>query len=235
MEGMDIAEHPLSVKKHIGYLPEIPPLYPQMKVYDYLVFTAEIRGVSNPYKAANAIIDKLHLSEIQNRFIDQLSKGYRQRVGLAQALVHTPSLILLDEPTNGLDPSQRRELRELLQSLSQDGHTIVLSTHILSEIEELCSRVLIIKKGHLVAEHDLLATEDRMMLVELARPSEEFEEEIQNLSCTIESIQNNHYEIRCTDAQREEVARIATHYGLRSFAPTQTLEKIYLSAMRADQ
>ena len=234
LNGLDITQHPLEVKKEIGYLPEVPPLYPQMKVYDYLHFAAELRDVADPSKAVQATLKRLGLWELQHRFIDQLSKGYRQRLGLAQALVHEPSLILLDEPTNGLDPSQRHELRELLRSLANNGHTIVLSTHILSEIEELCSRVLIIKKGHLIAEHELLNTEEQRMLVEILRPSEEFEEEIRALNYTIESIQNNCYEIQCKDNNREDIARIASKYGLRSFTPCKKLETIYLSAMSSE-
>ena len=150
---MDVFENPIEVKERIGYLPENVPLYPELTVEEYLRFVAQIKGVSaaDMPAALERIVAKCGLESVRNRLIRQLSKGFRQRVGLAQALVHDPEVIVLDEPTIGLDPAQIREVRELIRGLGRD-HTIILSSHILPEVSQVCDRVLIINKGRILTE-----------------------------------------------------------------------------------
>ena len=151
--GFDLQEQPVEAKLRIGYLPETPPLYPDMTVREYLRFVARIKGVPPGEQAGRvaAVMKRTHVDDMANRHCGKLSKGYKQRVGLAQALIHNPDVLVLDEPTAGLDPKQIIETRELIRSLAGD-HTIVLSTHILPEVAQTCQRVVIINKGRVVAE-----------------------------------------------------------------------------------
>ena len=150
--GFDVLDQPLEVKKNIGYLPEAPPLYPEMDVTSYLSFVARLKNIPSgdiPGRV-DEVCRRCAISDVRNTIVGKLSKGYRQRVGLAQALIHNPPVLILDEPTSGLDPEQQREARQLIASLSGD-HTIILSTHILSEVEQSCSGVIIINNGEIVA------------------------------------------------------------------------------------
>ena len=152
--GHDIAEEPLEAKKAIGYLPEQPPLYPEMTVREYLLFVAELKGVKHKKDRAamaETAMGRTGLQPVQNRLIRNLSKGYRQRVGIAAALLGEPKVIILDEPTVGLDPAQVIEIRNLIHDLGRT-HTVSLSSHILSEVQTVCDRVLIISAGKLVAQ-----------------------------------------------------------------------------------
>ena len=150
--GFDVFEHPMEVRRRIGYLPETPPLYPEMTVRAYLTFVATLKGV--PRKALKAEVercaDAVGLARESNRVIGNLSKGFKQRVGIAQALLGSPPVLILDEPTEGLDPRQRTELRGLVKSLGQK-HTVILSTHLLHEVAATCDRVLIIDQGKMRA------------------------------------------------------------------------------------
>ncbi|MDF7799523.1 ATP-binding cassette domain-containing protein [Pontiellaceae bacterium B1224] len=150
--GYDIAKHPQEVRRRIGYLPESCPLYPEMRVDEYLKFRASLKGVKISARRAkiNEVKEQCGLTEVGKRIIGQLSKGFRQRVGLADSLVHDPDLLVLDEPTVGLDPFQIRQVRELITQLAE-RHTILLSTHILQEVEAICERILIISDGKIVA------------------------------------------------------------------------------------
>jgi ABC-2 type transport system ATP-binding protein len=150
--GFDVLEQPMEVKKHIGYLPETPPLYPEMEVKEYLTFVGKLKGMSGASLASRVseVAERCNVADVQHKIIAKLSKGYRQRVGLAQAIIHNPDVLILDEPTAGLDPKQINETRDLIRSLAPD-HTILLSTHILPEVEATCEQVLIINKGKLVA------------------------------------------------------------------------------------
>jgi ABC-2 type transport system ATP-binding protein len=154
--GFDVFESPIEVKKRIGYLPETPPIYGDMKVADYLAFVAELKGVEKSKRKprVNLALEKTQLTHVQHRLIQNLSKGFRQRVGIAQALVSDPEVLILDEPTVGLDPKQVAEIRELILEL-RGYHTIILSTHILPEVEATCERVIIINKGQIVAQDSL--------------------------------------------------------------------------------
>jgi ABC-2 type transport system ATP-binding protein len=150
--GYDVVEEPLEAKRRTGYLPETPPIYPDMGVAEYLAFVARIKGVSrrNVKTRVDEIIEKCAVGEVRNRQIGKLSKGYRQRVGLAQALIHQPDVLVLDEPTAGLDPKQIIETRELIKGLGGQ-HTVILSTHILPEVSKTCQRVVVINAGQIVA------------------------------------------------------------------------------------
>ena len=150
--GLDVFTQPIEAKRRTGYLPETPPLYPDMTVREYLDFVAKIKGVA-PKERRNRVastMERTRVADMASRHCSKLSKGYRQRVGLAQALIHNPEVLILDEPTAGLDPKQIIETRDLIRSLGGD-HTIVLSTHILPEVAQTCHRVVIINKGRVVA------------------------------------------------------------------------------------
>src|SRR5271155_3595938 len=152
--GFDVQDHPMEVKKRIGYLPESPPVYPDMEVHEYLEFVGRIKGVPSAdlTRRVLEVSEKCAVADVRKTLIGKLSKGYKQRVGLAQAIIHNPDVLILDEPTAGLDPHQIIETRDLIKSLAARGeHTIILSTHILPEVEQTCERVIIIARGKLVA------------------------------------------------------------------------------------
>ena len=153
ISGYDVLDEPLLTKNKIGYLPETPPLYLDMTVSEYLNFAGLLKQVPN--QKINAAVDnacsKVDINDVKNKVIKALSKGYKQRVGLAQAIIHDPEVLILDEPTIGLDPIQIREVRDLIKSLA-GNHTIVLSTHILPEVDMTCDEVVIIKKGKIIAQ-----------------------------------------------------------------------------------
>jgi ABC-2 type transport system ATP-binding protein len=150
--GFDVFDQPVEAKRRTGYLPETPPLYPDMSVLEYLQFVAKVKGVagSERRERIQTVMRRTRIDDMANRLCAKLSKGYKQRVGLAQALIHNPDVLILDEPTAGLDPKQIIETRQLIKELAGD-HTIVLSTHILPEVSQTCQRVVIINKGRVVA------------------------------------------------------------------------------------
>lgn len=152
IDGHDILREPEEAKKHIGYLPELPPLYMDMTVLEYLEFAAELKELPKKEREASVqkVMDITKLNDVQFRLIKNLSKGYRQRVGLAQAILGFPDIIILDEPTVGLDPKQIIEIRELIRELAKE-HTVILSSHILAEVREVCDYIMIISRGKLVA------------------------------------------------------------------------------------
>jgi len=158
--GCDVVDEPLEAKRHIGYLPELPPVYPDMTVVEYLAFVGRIKGVSRRdlRTRLDEIVARCAVGDVRNRQIGKLSKGYRQRVGLAQALIHNPDVLVLDEPTAGLDPKQIIETRELIKGLAGQ-HTVILSTHILPEVSKTCQRVVVINAGQIVA----VGTPDELM------------------------------------------------------------------------
>ena len=150
--GLNVLDHPLAIKKHVGYLPEQPPLYLDMTVEEYLKFNYDLKGCKlNREKHLEEICEVVKLKDVYKRVIKNLSKGYRQRVGIAQALIGNPEVIIFDEPTVGLDPKQIIEVRNLLRNLGKD-HTVILSTHILQEVQAVCDRIVIINKGKIVAD-----------------------------------------------------------------------------------
>src|SRR6202043_652106 len=150
--GFEVLEQPMEVKRRIGYLPETPPLYPEMETAEYLKFVGQLKGLSGAelQKRIDYVCERCSVADVKNKLLGKLSKGYRQRVGLAQAIIHNPDVLILDEPTAGLDPKQINETRDLIKSLAGD-HTIILSTHILPEVSQTCEQVIIINKGKVVA------------------------------------------------------------------------------------
>jgi ABC-2 type transport system ATP-binding protein len=168
--GFDVIEQSLEVKKRIGYLPETPPLYPEMDVTTYLTFVAKLKGIPSAEiaKRVDEVCGRCAIASVKDTIIAKLSKGYRQRVGLAQAIIHNPPVLILDEPTSGLDPEQQREARQLIASLGGD-HTIILSTHILSEVEHSCSKVIIINNGEIIASDSVANLHSRRGTAETMR------------------------------------------------------------------
>ena len=153
INDIDILNNPVEAKKQFGYLAEGVPSYLDMKVYDFLKFIASIRGYkgSKLYDCLDRVIHQVNLEEVLNKQVDKLSKGFKRRVGLAQAILHDPPILILDEPTDGLDPNQKHEVRQLIKSMANDK-VIILSTHILEEVDAICSRVIVISAGKIIAD-----------------------------------------------------------------------------------
>ena len=186
--GKDMLSDPRACKRMIGYLPEKPPLYDEMSVEDYLFFVCELREVVRKANRAHVeeILELCGLKDMRRRVIGHLSKGYRQRVGIAQALCGSPEILILDEPTVGLDPKQTVEMRELIRRLGED-HTVLFSSHILSEVQQLCSRVIILNEGRMVQSIDLTEKKDDMMKIRLraAAGKEALVNALKGLKCVI--------------------------------------------------
>jgi ABC-2 type transport system ATP-binding protein len=184
--GFDVFDQPIEAKKRTGYLPETPPLYPDMTVREYLTFVAKIKGVRKDVKGrVDEVMKKTWVADMANRHCGKLSKGYKQRVGLAQALIHNPDVLVLDEPTAGLDPRQIIETRQLIRELA-GSHTIVLSTHILPEVAQTCQKVVIINKGKVVAIDTPDALTDRLrggqaLFVIAQGPAADIQRALQNI------------------------------------------------------
>ncbi|HOD38098.1 MAG TPA: ATP-binding cassette domain-containing protein [Candidatus Marinimicrobia bacterium] len=244
--GYDVFEQGLEVKKRIGYLPENPPLYSDMRVREYLTFVARIKGV-NP-KTINAEVDRvaerLSVLEVMDNLISNLSKGYKQRVGLAQALLNNPPVLIFDEPTNGLDPRQIIEVREIIKSLGSD-HTVILSTHILPEVSMTCNRVAIINEGKLVkidtpenltkqlrgSESIILQVEGPMNEVELALSQHQSVTAVAVQPTGKENIATYRVETSIGSDIRKELASLVVNRGwglLELKAESLSLEDIFL-------
>src|SRR5262245_59938993 len=245
--GFDVQEQPLEVKRRIGYLPEHPPLYREMLVRPYLDFVARIRGVPRRQirTRVDRAIERCGLEAVSGRLIGLLSKGYQQRVGLAQAILHEPDLLILDEPTVGLDPSQIREIRSLIKSFAGE-HTVILSTHILAEVTMTCHRVMIINEGRIAAEDTLerLAARGagmRQVALRLARPGEGAAEALATVP-GVARVQAQEdapgaYLLEVADGSdaREAIASlvVARGWGLLEMRPlTRSLEDIFIEIIR---
>ncbi|MDG1481180.1 MAG: ABC transporter ATP-binding protein [Myxococcota bacterium] len=236
--GKGVLEYPREVKQKIGYLPETPPLYPAMTVQDYIAFAAKIKNVADPKKATAEVIERVGLSEVAHRIIDHLSKGYRQRVGLAQALVHQPDVLVLDEPTSGLDPAQRKEIRDLLIELAAGDRTVILSTHVLGEIEAVCERVVIIERGRVITQDSIanLRGANTQVRLEVARPGADVTAALSSVdgvvSVTAEA--GGVYVVAATGDRREKLAAAAVPAGLLAMGQAEQLEDIYLRLTQGD-
>ena len=247
--GFDVFEQPFEVKKRTGYLPESPPLYPEMSVEDYLTFVARLKSVPSREvkQRVEQVMERCSVGDVKGKLISKLSKGYRQRVGLAQAIIHNPDVLILDEPTSGLDPKQINETRELIRDLS-GAHTIILSTHILSEVEAVCKTVIIINRGRLVAtdsvEHLKQRGAGNAIQVQIDTDGtgdlsvvRQRLEQVAGVSKVIEKPRNGApfvFEVQSLPGRnvRADIARAVVHAGwnlLELKALTSTLEEIYLS------
>ncbi len=243
--GYDVFEQPLEAKKRTGYLPETPPLYPDMTVREYLTFVAKIKGLRAHIKdRVDAVMKRTWVADMADRHCAKLSKGYRQRVGLAQAIIHNPDVLVLDEPTAGLDPKQIIETRQLIRELA-GTHTIVLSTHILPEVSQTCQRVVIINKGRVVAEDSPENLTHRMhgaatVIVQTDGPPAEAEAALRNVQGVTgvraepQAAALATFEVdseRGADVRRELAAAIVTRgWGLTELRPLRlSLEDIFLT------
>ena len=243
--GFDVFEQPLEAKRRTGYLPETPPLYPDMTVREYLTFVAKIKGVRKDIKGrVDDAMKRTWVADMAGRHCSKLSKGYKQRVGLAQALIHNPEVLVLDEPTAGLDPKQIIETRQLIRALA-GNHTIVLSTHILPEVAQTCQKVVIINKGKIVAIDTPDALTERLrgaitMYLQAQGPVEDIQRELQsirgvvrvNLAETRDDI--GVFEIdseKGADVRRDlSTAVVRGGWGLLELRPVRvSLEEIFLS------
>ncbi len=245
--GFDVFEDSLEVRKRIGYLPETVPLYTEMSVWDYLDFAARLRDVPNRDQAIERAMEMTNLGERADMLISKLSKGFRQRVGIAQALVHDPEVLILDEPTIGLDPKQIIEIRNLIKALAGD-HTVILSTHILPEVSQTCSRVLIINEGKIVAEDtpERLASRVRgaeHLYLQVANPAPEIPTELEKIQGVL-GVQQSHltgvYEIETnqgTDRRTDVAAMVVQRgWGLLEMRPMSlTLEDIFLKLTTTEE
>ncbi|MBX3466653.1 MAG: ATP-binding cassette domain-containing protein [Planctomycetes bacterium] len=251
IDGLDTTRYPIECKRRLGYLPESTPLYGDMRVREYLTFRARLKGVARRDVASRVdyVMERTWLGDRARQLIRTLSKGYRQRVGIADALVSSPKLLILDEPTIGLDPNQIRQVRELIKELGQ-SHTILLSTHILAEVEMVCDRVIIVARGKIAADDTVeglvekhrsnalwvsLRTPDELDKLEKALralpgvlsadapPRQEPREGVHRLRLTYDRA-------RAADEVAEQVARVASEMGwpLQELAPERTtLEQIF--------
>ncbi|MEE9160881.1 MAG: ATP-binding cassette domain-containing protein [Gammaproteobacteria bacterium] len=200
--GHDMFESPKVAKKHLGFLPEKPPLYQDLNVDEYLCYAGRLRGIGKTELKEAVAYSKQRcgLAESGKRLINNLSKGFQQRVGIAQAIIHSPAVVILDEPTSGLDPNQILEIRELISELGND-HSVILSTHILPEVQSVCDRVLIINQGKLVLDErvDNLQQDDQITPIKFAfrqPPPLDVLAEIEGVS-DIEQVGNHHFKIYC--------------------------------------
>ncbi len=250
--GYDVMEQPLDVKKHIGYLPEAPPLYPEMEVHEYLQFTGRIKGVSKNdlSRRVDEVTERCALGDVRYKLISKLSRGYRQRVGLAQAIIHNPDVLILDEPTAGLDPKQIIETRKLIHNLSGE-HTIILSTHILPEVSTTCQLVIIINQGKLEA----IDTPDNLtarlrghetIFLEVEGPADEVASKLQSVSGVNRVVRKDggpgrtSWEIETSKDThiRSDLARAVVNcgWGLHELRPVGlSLEEIFLQLTTSDK
>lgn len=238
--GYDVFEDPIEVKKRIGYLPETPPLYTEMSVEDYLRFVAELKGVEKTRlkSLVDKSIVKTQLVDVRKRLIRNLSKGFKQRVGIAQALVSDPEVLILDEPTVGLDPKQVAEIRDLIKELRGE-HTIILSTHILPEVQATCNKVIIIHEGKIVAQDRIdnleKLNQGSIVLTVRTRKPHQLAAQLQSIEGVdqVESI--NRHLIRITMAEKDELIELIAKevidagVGLVELTPSRAnLEDVFL-------
>jgi ABC-2 type transport system ATP-binding protein len=243
--GYDVVEKSIEVRKLVGYLPETVPLYPDMTIFDYLMFMANLRHIKDAEDRVDETLELVHLSDRAEGYISNLSKGMRQRVGLAQALLHQPQVLILDEPTIGLDPAQIIEVRKLIQEIGKE-RTVLLSTHILSEAQQVCNRVLIINKGHIVAEDSPAHLQARLagaqrVTLRVSSNEEELVPLLQKIPgvTNVSTLSDGSIEFESKPGLdiRPEVARIVVKsgYDLLDLHPAgMTLEEIFLQLTREE-
>jgi len=242
--GHDMLYSPRAAKQHIGFLPEQPPLYQDLNVDEYLCYAARLRGIKKAElkKAVTYSKQRCGLEESGKRLIKNLSKGFQQRVGIAQAIIHSPAVVILDEPTSGLDPNQILEIRELISELGND-HSVILSTHILPEVQSVCDRVLIIHQGKLVLDESLdkLQQDNRITPLKIALrqpPPLEVLGEVEGV-VNIEQIGNHHFKIYCESGidtiNRITKLAVASEWELYEIVPEQdSLEETFVQLTRGE-
>ena len=245
IDGVDLLDEPLQARAAIGYLPEQPPLYPDLTVDEYLDYCAALHRLPKPKRRAarDAAKERTGLKDQGRRLIGNLSKGYRQRVGIAQAIIHSPAVVILDEPTVGLDPNQIREIRALISELGRE-HGVILSTHILPEVQAVCSRVLIIHRGREVYADSLAQLSGRMQATSLILECREPPplNELKSLTGveTAEKLDDGRLRVRYapgSDPAEEIAARAAKgKWGLKALVPEhKSLEQIFVELTTADE
>jgi ABC-2 type transport system ATP-binding protein len=247
--GYDCADQPLEVKRRIGYLPETPPVYQELTVTEYLTFVGRLRGMAGHLltSALDHTVGRLELGSVRHRLIGNLSRGYRQRVGLAQALLHDPPVLILDEPTVGLDPKQIIEIRELIKSLA-GSHSVILSTHILPEATAVCQRVVIISGGRIVAEDTPEQLSARLrqsekISITLRTPAADSAEKLRTIPGVLNIFPgqtSGNFLIECALGHdlRDEIARavVSNHWGLLELRTiSMTLEDVFLRLTRHEE
>ncbi len=239
VNNINVEENPLEVRKSIGYLPEHNPLYLDMYVHEYLHFSGRFYGLTknNLKKKTSEVIEMCQLGLEQNKQIGQLSKGFRQRVGLAQALLHDPSVLILDEPTTGLDPNQIQEVRELIKSVSV-GKTVLFSTHIMQEVEAVCDRAIVINKGQIVADGSIaeLQKNTSQQVVEIEFSSKVADALLHSFKegVSIKNIGGHRYQLKATsqDDIRPEFMNFVTEHSLNLIGITEvqcSMEDVFAS------
>jgi len=252
VDGFDVFENPIDVRRRIGYLPENPPLYLEMSVVGYLRFVAKIKGVPKDKLAAEVdrVMERVNIADVKDRIIAKLSKGYKQRVGIAQALLNDPPVLILDEPTIGLDPKQIHEVRELIKDLA-GKHTVVLSTHILPEVEQTCHRVIIIDRGKIVAvdtpknlRYQLQGAE--RVTIEVQGPAAEISSKLKNMPGVVDvrkigdSDGRHRFQVEGELQKdiRSDLARTVVQNGWGLFelqSATMSLEDIFIKLTTAEE
>jgi len=252
IDGFDVGDNPIECRRRIGYLPENPPLYTEMTVQSYLRFVGKIKGVSSPQLAGEVdrVMDKVNITEVRGRIIAKLSKGFKQRVGIAQALLNDPPVLILDEPTIGLDPKQIHEVRELIKELA-GKHTVILSTHILPEVEQTCHRVIIIDHGKIIAVDtpQNLRTQGQgtsRIFVEVEGPAAEIASTLKGLTGVVgvrtESEGNGHTRFQVDSDVRQDIRRemaqtiVTKGWGLLELhSSVMSLEDIFIKLTTAEE
>lgn len=236
VSGIDVQEHPLQTKKKIGYLPESNPLYYDMYVREYLHFMADVHQVKDSVARVNEVITQVGLTRESDKKIGQLSKGYKQRVGLAAALIHNPEVLILDEPTTGLDPNQIIEIRDVIRQLGQEK-TILFSSHILQEVEAICDRVIIINKGRLIADSTVSELQQansrpviRVQFKESLAPG--LLEKYIRSQTSLNQVNNTEWEITATDLSeaKKQLLEMSVHENLNIISlqsGEQSLEEVF--------
>jgi len=245
--GIDLLDAPRQAKAHIGYLPEKPPLYRELSVDEYLGFCTQLNRI--PKTQRQAALDRAKqrcgLEQVGPRLINNLSKGYQQRVGIAQAIIHSPDIVVLDEPTVGLDPIQIREIRHLIRELAEE-HAVILSTHILPEVQMTCSRVQIINQGRLVFSDDIDNLNRRMrarsLIIGLQQPPATIVSKLESIEGveSVEALEDGRWRVRHAEdqspANRIAEEAVQNNWGLTELSPeTRSLEQIFLDITSSEQ
>lgn len=245
INGIDLLDNPGQAKAHIGYLPETPPLYKELTVTEFLRFCARLNQIdSKQHKAAvDSAMARCGLTEVAHRLIANLSKGFQQRVGIAQAIIHSPSVVILDEPTSGLDPIQIREIRQLIREIA-DEHSVILSTHILPEVQMLCDRVQIISQGQLLFNDTIdqlsLQMQAHTLLVEFEQPiAANFLKQVEGVS-SVETLtlqrHRLHYRPDSNPTQALLSRAVSDNWRLTTLMPEQrSLEEVFMKIIQKEE